>query len=397
MRVLVTASARFAIAPDGVLCTRSSSLSYRFWSRYLDVYDEVRLMVRAQPVAGVPEGWTIASGPGVIAVPLPYYEGPWQYVTTRRSIVRAARQAVADAEAIHLRLPCSIGTLAHAALERGRPYGVEVVGDPYEVFSPQAVRHPLRRFFRWWFPRRLRQHVAGAAAVAYVTQFTLQQRYPAADGAFTTHYSSIELGDDAFVGEARPAKNGDHPVTLVFVGSLAQTYKAPDVLIDAVGQCVRQGLDVRLVLVGDGRFRPELEAQAARLGLNGYITFTGELPGSAAVREQLDRADLFVLPSQTEGLPRAMIEAMARALPCIGTHVGGIPELLSPEDMVPPGDATMLAGLIADVVRNPARQAEMSARNLAKARDYHDAVLRQRRNAFYAYVKEQTERWLTNR
>src|SRR5690606_36935126 len=104
---------------------------------------------------------------------------------------------------------------------------VEVVGDPYEVFSPHSVQHPLRRFFRWWFPRRLRQQVTGAAAVAYVTQFSLQQRYPAAAGAFTTHYSSIELGDEAFVSEARPVKNGDHPFRVVFVGSLAQLYKAP--------------------------------------------------------------------------------------------------------------------------------------------------------------------------
>jgi glycosyltransferase involved in cell wall biosynthesis len=393
MRALVTASARFAITPDGVLCTQNGSLPHRFWSRYLDVYDEVQLMVRAQPVASVPEGWVVSSGPGVTPVPLPYYEGPWQYVKTRRSIAQAARQAVARAEAVHLRLPCSIGTLAWDALQRGRPYGVEVVSDPYEIFSPKAVRHPLRPFFRWYFPWHLRRQVARATGVAYVTQFSLQERYPAADGAFTTYFSSIELGDESFVSEPRPAQNGDHPFTVVFVGSLAQLYKAPDVLIDAVDQCVRQGLDLRLVMVGEGRYRPQLEEQAARLGLNERVTFTGEVPGGAAVREQLDRADLFVLPSQTEGLPRAMIEAMARALPCIGTQVGGIPELLAPEDMVPPGDAAALANAIANVAQNPARRVAMSARNLAKARDYHDTVLRQRRKAFYTHVKDHTERW----
>jgi glycosyltransferase involved in cell wall biosynthesis len=394
MRVLVTASARFAITPDGILCTPSGSLTHRFWSRYLDVYDEVQLMVRAKPVASVPESWVVSSGPGVTPAPLPYYEGPWQYVKTRRSIVQAIRGVVTRAEAIHFRLPCSIGSLAWDARDRGHPYGVEVVTDPYDVFAPRAVRHPLRRFFRWYFPWHLRRQVASATAVAYVTQFTLQQRYPAAAGAFTTGYSSIELGDEAFVSEARPERSGDGPFTLVFVGSLAQLYKAPDVLIDAVGQCVSQGLDVRLVMVGDGKYRAGLQAQAARLGLNGHVTFTGEVPGGAAVREKLDQADLFVLPSQVEGLPRAMVEAMARALPCVGTRVGGIPELLTPEDTVPPGDATALADQIADVARNPARQAEMSMRNLAKAREYHDSVLRQRRKAFYAYVREQTEQWL---
>lgn len=397
MRALVTASARFAITPDGVLCTQNGSLPHRFWTRYLDVYDEVRLMVRAQPVASVPDGWVVSSGPGVVPVPLPYYEGALQYVKTRRNMAQAAHQAVAQAEAIHLRLPCSIGSLVWGARERAHPYGVEVVGDPYEVFSPHSVQHPLRRFFRWWFPRRLRQQVTGAAAVAYVTQFSLQQRYPAAAGAFTTHYSSIELGDEAFVSEARPVKNGDHPFRVVFVGSLAQLYKAPDVLIDAVKGCVDQGLDIQLVVVGDGKYRPQLEGQVASLGLDGRVMFTGEVSGAAAVREQLDRADLFALPSHSEGLPRAMIEAMARALPCVGTHAGGIPELLAPEYLVAPGDAAALADLISGVARDPARRAEMSARNLAKAREYHDAVLRQRRNAFYTYVKERTDQWLKNR
>ena len=109
---------------------------------------------------------------------------------------------------------------------------------------------------------------------------------------------------------------------------------------------------------------------------------------------QLDLADLFVLPSYQEGLPRAMVEAMARSLPCIGSTVGGIPELLQPEDMVPPGDAVALANKIREVVTDRDRMARMSARNLEKAKDYRNEVLQERRNEFYRYVREQTEAWL---
>ena len=73
--------------------------------------------------------------------------------------------------------------------------------------------------------------------------------------------------------------------------------------------------------------RNGLKAKALR----DRVRFRGQLTTPVDVRAELDRADLFVLPSRQEGLPRAMIEAMARALPCIGSSVGGIPELLQPK------------------------------------------------------------------
>jgi glycosyltransferase involved in cell wall biosynthesis len=74
--------------------------------------------------------------------------------------------------------------------------------------------------------------------------------------------------------------------------------------------------------------------------------------------------------------------------------VGGIPELLPSEDLVPPGDVTALASKIREVATNPERMAQMSARNLEKAKDYTDQVLCEQRNEFYRYVREMTQAWL---
>ena len=92
-----------------------------------------------------------------------------------------------------------------------------------------------------------------------------------------------------------------------------------------------------------------------------------------------------------------MVEAMARGLPCIGSTVGGIPELLPSEDLVPPGDVEALAGKIREVVSDPQRMARMSARNLHKAKEYREEVLGKRRSDFYRHVKEKTEAWLRTR
>jgi glycosyltransferase involved in cell wall biosynthesis len=115
------------------------------------------------------------------------------------------------------------------------------------------------------------------------------------------------------------------------------------------------------------------------------------------VRHELDQADLFVLPSRAEGVPRAMLEAMARGLPCIGSAIGGIPELLHREDLVPPDNAPRLAELISQVFSDQERLCRMSARNLAKAHSYSAAILAGKRQLFFKAVKDLTRRTYTNR
>jgi glycosyltransferase involved in cell wall biosynthesis len=393
VRVLITASAHFAIAGDGSLWIQNASMGYALWARYLEVFDEVQLLVRARPHAELSEGWTRASGPGVKAVPLPDSVGPWGFAKDYARIAGTIRQALTEAEAVLLRVPCHIGGEVWRRVPPGRPYGVEVIADPWDAFSPGAVRHVLRPCFRWWFTRRLHSQCAGACAAAYVTESALQRRYPPGPDAFATSYSDVELGENSFAAVPRmPAPSS--PTRLLFVGTLAQLYKAPDVLLEAFALCAHQGLDVRLCLVGDGKHRPELEKRAAALGVSEKVEFRGQIASGDLVRRELDRADLFVLPSRQEGLPRAMIEAMARGLPCIGSTVGGIPELLSASDLVPPDDARGLARVLRSVVTDHARMARMSARNLEKAREYSPERLARRRGQFYEHVRIRTQEWL---
>jgi len=88
-----------------------------------------------------------------------------------------------------------------------------------------------------------------------------------------------------------------------------------------------------------------------------------------------------------------MIEAMARGLPCIGSAVGGIPELLSHENLVPRGDAVALARKVIEVVREPGRMAKMAEGNLETARKYCNSVLGPRRREFLECVRRATQDW----
>jgi glycosyltransferase involved in cell wall biosynthesis len=393
MRVIVALRHRFERTPDGAVWT-IGQFAHSFWTRYLSIFDHVRVVARVREVPEVRPDWQRADGEGVTFAPVPYYVGPWQYLLHARQVNEAVRNAITWREAVVLRIPSQVAYSVEAVLrKRGYPYGAEVVTDPYDVFAPGSVEHPLRPLFRWWFSRRLCRQCAAAAGVAYVTAEALQRRYPPSEGAFSTHYSSVELPDSAFVSAPRAPIESRAPFRVITVCGLNYLTKGPDVLIDAVGACVHQGLDLNLILVGSGRCQAGLEARAAALGLEQQVRLCGQLPSGQAVREQLDRADLFVLPSRAEGVPRAMIEAMARGLPCIGSTVGGVPELLAPDDLVPPGDVRALADKIREVRSDPARLARMSRRNLDKAREYRQESLRHRRDEFYRDLLRRTEEW----
>jgi glycosyltransferase involved in cell wall biosynthesis len=392
VKVCVALEQRFYGTPDGAVWT-DGPCARPFWDRYLEVFDEVQAIARVKPVENAPPRALRADGDGVCFSPVSYYIGPREYlrkaVEVRNSVIRGA----GETDAIILRGPSNLAAiLVPTLVRRGQPFAVEVLGDPYDVFAPGAVRHPLRPLLRHWFARKLRQHCHAAVAAAYVTAEALQRRYPVRPGAGSFCYSDVQLS--GLTAESPRPLATKKSWQLVTVGSLEQLYKAPDVQIDAVALCRQQGLDVELTLVGDGRNRGLLAERAARLGIGSHVHFRGQLPSGGPIRDELDRADLFLLPSRTEGLPRAMVEAMARALPCIGSTVGGIPELLPPEDLVPPADAQALARKIQEFVRDPQRMHRASARNLARAADFQEHVLRERRIEFYRYVRDRTEEWL---
>lgn len=392
MNLIISLEKRFEQTPDGAIWTQTT-YPYPFWKRYLQVFEHIQVLARVRPVKSVPQGWKRSDGQGVSFLAIPYYVGLWQYLRKRQTVQHNLQQALDNnpSSAVILRVPSQLGTILEKHLHnRQHPYAVEVVGDPYDVFAPGAITHPLRAFFRWWFTRQLKLQCQKAIAASYVSEYVLQKRYPTQEDAFSTHYSSIELSSNAIVSRPRKMETTSDRVRLVFVGSLEQLYKAPDVLIQAVRICVAQGYDVHLTIIGQGKYQSELEQTVQAEGLENHVQFLGQLAAGDAVREQLDLAHIFILPSKTEGLPRAMIEAMARGLPCIGSTVGGIPELLHAEDMVNPGDVAELARKIIDVMTNPERMSGMSARNLEKAKEYQDTVLNNRRKEFYQYILEKT-------
>jgi glycosyltransferase involved in cell wall biosynthesis len=116
--------------------------------------------------------------------------------------------------------------------------------------------------------------------------------------------------------------------TIVAVGRM-EYVKGFDVLLRAFAQVRGQIPDARLVIVGDGSLRPDLEREAATLLPADAVEFPG-FCSPAEVRSYLHQASVFALPSRSEGMPIALMEAMAAGVPVVAARVGGVAEVLTP-------------------------------------------------------------------
>lgn len=185
-----------------------------------------------------------------------------------------------------------------------------------------------------------------------------------------------------------PAPDGR--LRLLTVASL-QPYKGHEVLLRALA-LLRGRLDFSCRLVGDGPLRARLSRQIVQLGLTGLVQLAGAAREAEVARE-LSRADAFVLASvrersgKMEGLPVALMEAMAARLPVVATELAGISELVASGRnglLVPPGDAAALAAAVARLASAPLRTAWGEAGRQRVIRDYSLAVSARRLAAQFA-------------
>ena len=165
--------------------------------------------------------------------------------------------------------------------------------------------------------------------------------------------------------------------TFVCVASLRE-YKGHAVLLDALGLLRARGSNLKVVLVGDGELRAALEARIAREGLGDRVELRGALPHQE-IPAVLRAATAMVLPSvtsrdgQMEGIPVALMEAMAAGVPVVATRLSGIPELVRDGEtglLVPERDPAALAEAMERLAMDPALGARLAdeARREVRAR-----------------------------
>jgi glycosyltransferase involved in cell wall biosynthesis len=380
--LVIASELRARRSPDGAFWV-ASGFGHDYWSNVLGAPLPSTLVVRSEDIADEPAAAARLDGELVDVVALPPLRlAPSLPLDVVRALVILWRHDLPGIPV--LRFPGITPSLVLlVTVLRRRRYAVQVVGDPIDVAFRAGVGGRPGRIAgvaQWAI---LRFACRRAAVCAYVTQGYLQRRYPPGPRATSLAVSNVVLGTPQEGSAARV--RGGSVRRLVTVASLDQPYKRVDLLVEALALLRAEGWDVDLDIVGGGRLLGEIDEQCRRLGIDQHVERHGSVdPGR--VRELLRRADLFVLCSDTEGLPRALVEAMAEGLPCVASEVGGVPELLGPEARFEPGSLVGLVGALRRFLVSPTLRELAATRNLERATNFSPVAMGEARRELRAAV-----------
>jgi glycosyltransferase involved in cell wall biosynthesis len=279
------------------------------------------------------------------------------------------RAAVEGVDLVWIKVPASNALLTLLAARRARrPFFTWVAGSARAVVRGQQRRGPAA-----W--------LAAAGAIVYDGVTRILERSGPSIRLGGSQFTSVVTREEIAAtrkrrkartgGKRKPGAGAEVPIRIVWAGRMVPD-KGLDDLFVALASLRAGGVAAELELLGDGPARPRLEAFAAQLGLGDALMWGGHIANRATYMDRLRDADLFVLPSRAEGVPKVVIEAMAAGLPVVATRVGGLPALLGsgPGRLVDPNTPGQLAEAIAGMARDPAERARLREAGLAFAAEH---------------------------
>lgn len=299
------------------------------------------------------------------------------------------KEEIEKADIVVARMPSEHAQIAiKLAKKINKPLVVEVVGDIFESYWNHGsiygkILAPLKAI-------QYKKSIKKSKYTIYVTKNQLQKKYPSAKNANTINASNVELEVASLSVlknriEREKVRSKSDIIKIGLIGSFSTKYKGIQNGIDLIASLQKENIYAELHILGNGDNK-WLIKRAKKLGVLESIHFHGLLPTGTPVLEWLDKLDLYIQPSLTEGLPRALIEAMSRGLPAIGSNVGGIPELLEYNYLHKPNNSRDLFNKVLSIIKNKTEMINQSEKNFKKASEYSTEVLRKRREVFWADV-----------
>jgi glycosyltransferase involved in cell wall biosynthesis len=279
--------------------------------------------------------------------------------------------AMRCADAVHVRCPGNLGLLGTILAPLFSKcliakYAGQWNGYPGEPWTFRLQRRLLRS--GWW---------SGPV--------TIYGQWPWQPPKVVSFFTSV-LTEDQLRRAARAAKSRRvaDKLRVLFVGRVSAP-KNVHVLLEALALLKSEGIPVQCFVVGEGPERSQLQLRSEKLGLAECVDFTGGTDLDA-VLAYYERSDVLVLASESEGWPKAVAEAMAFGLVCVGSNRGLVPEMLADGRglVVEPGDAAELADILKRIATLPGEYEVMRARAAAWGQNYSLEALREALEQLFA-------------
>ena len=355
------------------------SYGYDIWKeRYLPSFDNIRVCFRTknavQNLNGVSDK---SSGENVtFETRIGMFKGPDVFFNNR--IKTILRENIEENDAVIVRLDSFMGLQTIRECKKmKRSYMIELVGCAWDSFWNHGISGKILAPYLFL---RTRKEVKDAPYVVYVTSEFLQRRYPTK--GINTNISNVKLNQQNEQDLSRRIDKINKMSNRIVLGTAANVdirYKGQQFVIEALGMLKKQGysnFEYQILGAGDNTY---LKGIAAKYGIQDQVKFLGSFPHEKVFAWLKEELDVYIQPSLQEGLPRSVIEAMSVALPCIGSDVAGIPELLDSEWVfkrkgnMPEQIAELLLKI------NSVKLAEQAKRNYLEASKYNYELLLEKR------------------
>lgn len=370
---------------NGVYC--NTTLTNTVFNRYLQVVEHLTIAIRtfyldvdyreAKLHKIEMDKLTIVELPNLNSIKGMIYE--------RKNVAGIAGRLVSETDMIFARMPSVISNIfIKAAKKQDKKYLVEVGGCVWDAYWNHSIKGKIIAPYLY---NKSRKYIKEADYAVYVTKEFLQKRYP--NSKRIESCSNVALPKfDAMVLEKRidkiNSKNENEPIIIGTTAAVNVPYKGQEYIIEAISKLKRDGYNFTYELVGVGE-KDYLEDIARKYDVINEVKFLGVLLHDE-VLHWLDRIDLYAQPSKQEGLPRALVEAMSRGCPAIGSITAGIPELLSNGFLFQKGDVKEIYIILKNLTKE--KMIESAKLNFEKSKEFDSTLIEERRTKiFKEYAK----------
>lgn len=300
-----------------------------------------------------------------------------------KGVIKKVKEQVRNTDFAIVRLPSFIGiTALHYLKKYNKKYIIEMVGCAFDAFwnygniqgkMVAPIMYILNRYY-----------IKNADNVLYVSNEFLQKRYPNKKNSIGCSDVNISISSEQNLRkrlEKIENRKKNSIVKIGLIGSLNVKYKGHKTAIKALSK-LKDKYNIELHFLGAGD-KENFEKIIKKYNVEKNVIFDGTLPSGQEVYKWMDGIDIYIIPSLTEGMPRALIEAMSRGCPCIGTDVGGITEILPKEMLINKKDYKQLVEKIINLLNDKEKIKKYATLNFLKAQQFEYEKLKKKKEKFY--------------
>lgn len=300
----------------------------------------------------------------------------------RREIKNEIRTAVMESDAVITRIPSDYSYYAiNYALKYNKKLVVEVVGSALHSMWYHSIKGKLLAL-----PSYLREkkYVKISPNVIYVTENFLQELYPSPGKSIGCSDVCLDQIDNSVLIQKlnKYFLNENHRIVLGTCGAINVPYKGHRYVLEALSRLKQKGYSIEYQIVGGGDSDAIIDL-SKQLRVEDQVKVIGPLEHDKVFPWLINNVDIYVQPSDTEGLSRALLEAISVGCVCIASKVGGNAEIIDPQYTFPRANVNVLCDKIENFILHPQQMCKVSEDNFIHSKAYDKTKLFARRLDFY--------------